>query len=264
MENNEFGLKELYELTLKTTYPIEMAGRVFEAGEVVARFDKIQIANFKEIVGRASARGGFDNRHHIIWEDTKEIQLAFTQGIFSATQFALLNNAQLIEIQDDEGILIPAHFIGESDNNGRITLGKNQVSDVFVYDAKTYQRINPLSIVPDKGTITISQKYQEVIVDFNYKYHNQVTSCILGRKLVQGYLQLEGKSRVKDDITGKTRTAILRIPRLKLVSDLHMRLGREASPVAANFSAIGLPVGERGSKKVMELLFLSDDIDADM
>ena len=81
---NEFGLKELYDLTLKATYPIEMAGRKFEPGEVVARFDKIQIANFKEITSRVSANGGYDNRTHVIWEDPKEIQLNFTQGIFSA------------------------------------------------------------------------------------------------------------------------------------------------------------------------------------
>jgi len=41
MSNNEFGLKELTDLTLKATYPIEMAGRKFEPGEVIARFDKI-------------------------------------------------------------------------------------------------------------------------------------------------------------------------------------------------------------------------------
>jgi hypothetical protein len=49
-----------------------------------------------------------------------------------------------------------------------------------------------------------------------------------------------------------------------LVSDLTMRLGREATPVLANFNAIGLPAGERGNKQIMELLFLSDDIDADI
>jgi hypothetical protein len=70
---NEFGLKELYDLTLKATYPIEMAGRKFEPGEVIARFDKIQIANFKEITKRVSANGGYDNRAHVIWEDPKEI-----------------------------------------------------------------------------------------------------------------------------------------------------------------------------------------------
>jgi hypothetical protein len=39
--NNEFGLKELYSVVLKATYPIEIGGRIFEPGEVIARFDKI-------------------------------------------------------------------------------------------------------------------------------------------------------------------------------------------------------------------------------
>ena len=261
---NEFGLKELTDLTLKVTYPIEMAGRIFEPGEVIARFDKIQLANFKEVTSRVSANGGFDNRSHVIWEDPKEIQLSFTQGIFSARQFALLSNAHLIDKQDEEGIIISGHYSGESDEEGKILVGKAGISDVFVYDAKTYEKITPKSIDFKNGKIAIDFQYKDVEIDFNYRYYEKVTSCILGRKLIQGYLQLEGKSRVKDDITGKTRTVILRIPRLKLVSDLTMRLGREATPVLANFNAIGLPTGERGNKQIMELLFLSDDIDADM
>ena len=261
---NEFGLKELTDLTLKVTYPIEMAGRIFEPGEVIARFDKIQLANFKEVTSRAGANGGFDNRSHVIWEDPKEIQLSFTQGIFSARQFALLSNAHLVDIQGEEGVLIPCHYSGESDEEGKILVDKQDISDVFVYDAKTYEKIVPKSVDFKNGEIVIDFEYKDVEVDFNYRYYEKVTSCILGRKLIQGYLQLEGKSRVKDDITGKTRTAILRIPRLKLVSDLTMRLGREATPVLANFNAVGLPTGERGNKQIMELLFLSDDIDADM
>ena len=261
---NEFGLKELTDLTLKVTYPIEMAGRIFEPGEVIARFDKIQLANFKEITSRASANGGFDNRSHVIWEDPKEIQLSFTQGIFSSRQFALLSNAHLVDAPSEEGILISCHYSGESNEEGKILVNKQDISDVFVYDAKTYEKFVPESVYFKNGEILIDSEYRNVEVDFNYRYYNKVTSCVLGRKLIQGYLQLEGKSRVKDDITGKTRTAILRIPRLKLVSDLTMRLGREATPVLANFNAIGLPTGERGNKQIMELLFLSDDIDADM
>ena len=261
---NEFGLKELTDLTLKVTYPIEMAGRIFEPGEVIARFDKIQLANFKEVTSRASANGGFDNRSHVIWEDPKEIQLSFTQGIFSSRQFALLSNAHLVDVQGEDGVLISCHYSGESNEEGKILVDKQDISDVFVYDAKTYEKITPKSVDFKNGEIVIDSEYRNVEVDFNYRYYNKVTSCILGRKLIQGYLQLEGKSRVKDDITGKTRTAILRIPRLKLVSDLTMRLGREATPVLANFNAIGLPTGERGNKQIMELLVLSDDIDADM
>jgi hypothetical protein len=86
----------------------------------------------------------------------------------------------------------------------------------------------------------------------------------VGQNLIGGFLLLEGKTRVKDDITGKTRTAILRIPRLKLVSDLSMRLGREAGPLLANFAAVGYPGIVGKDKTVMEMLFLNDDIDAEM
>ena len=261
---NEFGLKELTDLTLKATYPIEMAGRIFEPGEVIARFDKIQIANFKEITSRVSANGGYDNRAHVIWEDPKEIQLNFTQGIFSSRQFALLSNARLISGAQNDSILVSEHYKGESNEEGEIYLDKTPLNKIFIYDANTFEKIQPISIDLEKGKIVIEQAFLDVEIDFDYYYQNGATSCVLGQKLIQGYLQLEGKSRVKDDITGKTRTAILRIPRLKLVSDLTMRLGREAAPVLASFSAVGLPTGERGSKKIMELLFLNDDIDADM
>jgi hypothetical protein len=76
--NSEFGLKELYDLTLKVTYPIEMEGRVFETGEVIARFDKIQLANFREISSRVNAAGGKYNKTLVAWENSKELQLNFT------------------------------------------------------------------------------------------------------------------------------------------------------------------------------------------
>jgi hypothetical protein len=51
---------------------------------------------------------------------------------------------------------------------------------------------------------------------------------------------------------------------VKLVSDLSLRLGRDAVPVLGEFSAVGLPSGGRGDKKIMELFFLEDDIDAEI
>ena len=262
--NNEFGLKELYDLTLKATYPIEMEGRKFEPGEVIARFDKIQIANFKEITSRISANGGKGNPALIIWEDPKEIQLNFTQGVFSKRQFALLSNANLTKSLPIDKILVPEHFCGESDDTGAIYLEKKNITNVFVYNAKTFEKIQPINVDLEKGVIVIEQKYCNIEIDFQYEYTNEVSVIAIGQKLIGGFLQLEGKTRVKDDITGKTRTAILRIPRLKLVSDLSMRLGREAGPLLANFSAVGVPTGTGKDKKVMEMLFLNDDIDADM
>lgn len=261
--NNEFGLKELYDLTLKATFPIEMDGHQFEAGEVIARFDKIQIANFRELTSRVSARGGKNNPALIIWEDPKELQLTFSQGVFSKRQFALLSNANLIKSEPAEKTLISGHHVGESDENGEVNLNKENVTNVFVYDAKTFDRIKPIKVDLEKGVVTLEQSYRDVEVDYQYEYADAISVMKVGQKLIGGFLYLEGKTRVKDDITGKTRTAILQIPRLKLVSDLSMRLGREAGPLLANFTAVGYP-GVGRDKTVMELLFLNDDIDAEM
>ena len=71
---NELNFKELYEVSLKSTLPIEVSGTKIEAGETIASFDRIQIANFQEIKSVASANGGWDNRAHIFWETTKEVK----------------------------------------------------------------------------------------------------------------------------------------------------------------------------------------------
>ena len=77
MDNNLLGSKELYEVSLKATYPIEINGVKFEEGETIARFDKIQLGSFNQIKNFISANGGFDNRARVIWETTKEIDLNF-------------------------------------------------------------------------------------------------------------------------------------------------------------------------------------------
>jgi hypothetical protein len=75
---NELSFKELYEVSLKATYPIEVGGRTIEVGETIVSFDKIQIANFQETRNIVSANGGFGNSAHVFWESTKEIKLNFT------------------------------------------------------------------------------------------------------------------------------------------------------------------------------------------
>jgi hypothetical protein len=37
----EFGLKELYQVVIRTTYPIEVGGKVLQEKEAIAEFDRI-------------------------------------------------------------------------------------------------------------------------------------------------------------------------------------------------------------------------------
>jgi hypothetical protein len=94
---NEIGFKELYQVSLKATYPMEVGGRQIEIGETVASFDKISIMNFQEIRTTTSANGGVGNSSLIYWESTKEVKISFSQGVFSKTQLSLMTNSKLIE-----------------------------------------------------------------------------------------------------------------------------------------------------------------------
>jgi hypothetical protein len=258
----QFSMKELYDVSLKSTYPMRIGNRDIEIGEKIAVFDKIQLANFNEIKRINSANGGFDNRSHVYWEETKEIQMNFTQGVFSKTQLSLMLNSKMISENGNENpILISKREILESNEKGELELAYKPLN-LFIYDAATNEKLSYSMI--SENIIKIQGLYQNIIADYQYEYKNKVEELVIGSQLTNGYLELEGKTRYKDDVTGHTYTGIIKIPRLKLMSNLSMRLGENASPVVGSFSAIAVPTGERGNKKVMELFFLSDDIDSDM
>ena len=259
---NELNFKELYEVSLKSTLPIEVSGTKIEAGETIASFDKIQIANFQEIKSIASANGGWDNRAHIFWETTKEVKISFSQGIFSKIQLALMTNAQLINNEGEQIIPINKREEFESDEHGKITIGRTLRQPVFVYDKATGKKITDWT--PTTDSILLNEAYKSVIVDYWYDYDNGCQTMTIGRQLTQGYLSLVGKMRVKDDITGKVKTGIIKIPKLRLMSDLSMRVGSDAIPQVGRLDAVAVPEGVRGQQKVMEIIFLNDDIDADM
>jgi hypothetical protein len=259
---NELNFKELYEVSLKSTLPIEVSGTKIEAGETIASFDRIQIANFQEIKSTASANGGWDNRAHIFWETTKEVKINFSQGIFSKIQLALMTNAQLINNEGEQIIPMNKREEFESDEYGKIVIGRTLREPVFVYDKATGKKITDWTRLGD--TIYLNEQYKSVVIDYWYDYDNGCQIMTVGRPLTQGYLSLTGKMRVKDDITGKVKTGIIKIPKLRLMSDLSMRVGSDTIPQVGRLDAVAVPEGVRGQSKIMEIIFLNDDIDADM
>ena len=173
-----------------------------------------------------------------------------------------MTNAKLI--QDDGASIVPVNCreLVESNDSGVATT-KHEISEpVFLYNKETGERIYDFTY--SGNTVNTSQSFTDMIVDYYYNYDNKYRILSFGQNLTNGYLSLEGKTRVKDDITGQVTTGIIKIPKLKLKSNLSMRLGQDAIPLVGRLDAVAVPTGERGRKKVMELIFLSDDIDSDM
>ena len=257
-----YGIKELYDVVIKATYNIENNGRVIEPGETILEFDNIQMAGLNDRKSYVAARGGFENREWVTWETMRSIPLTFTQGVFSHEQMSLIANARLgvispetqfIEIEGKESL--------ESDENGIITLSKTPLEKLFVYKKETGEK---LDYTLAGNEITIEEPYQDVLVRYRWLYDGGGKVLRMGQQLFKSYLRLEGKTRLKDDKSGQVYTGIIVIPKLKLMSDLSIRLGRDVNPTVASFRAEGLPTGARGNSVVCNLYTLNDDIDADI
>ena len=260
--NNDFGLKELYDVSLKLTYPIEVSGRKMEAGEIIAIFDNIQVANFSENKKFSSAKGGFDNRSWVWWEETKDLTFSISCGVFSKEHMTLMTNAKLLSSENEDFLEISCREFLETSEQGKCFTKFPISAPVFIYDNKTGERIKDFTL--NGNQLILSQAYQEIVIDYIYKYVDSYEKLSLGNQLTNGYLSLEGKTRVKDDITGRVKTGIIKIPKLKLLSNLSMRLGNDAIPQVGRLDAVAVPVGPKGSKRIMEIYFLNDDIDSDM
>ena len=260
----QFGMQELYFVQLKSTSIIEINGRQIQPGEVIAAFDKIQIANFKEIHREASAQGGYQNRKLVVWNRTEGVDLVFTQGVFSKTQFGLMNNARLLELKKEDWVVnIAQRDELETNSEGIIQLTHEPINNyIFIYNKETGEKLTGLERTgPD--TIQTPLVYKDVIVDYEYAYDNGANVSSIGEDIFEGYVTLEGRTRIKDDVTGETHTAIIYIPKLKITSDFNLTLGANAQPVVGRFTGIALATGDRKQSKALEMYYLEDDIDKD-
>ena len=261
MDENLGSFKTLEQVHLKVTQDIEVNGRTFQEGETIAYFDKIQVAGLNEMKQYVAARGGYGNRGLVYWEATKGLKLIFSQGVFSNLQFGLLNNARIISYDEGEPLLITKLEELESDENGNIITAEEANDQIFVYDKETGEKLTWWKV---GRNLKINDGYKDLIVKYRYNYTGGASVAKIGERFLRGFLELEGKTRVKDDTSGLITTGIIKIPKLKLMSGLSMKLGAQANPVVGTFEAEGVPVEMRHNSYVAEFYFLNNDIDSDM
>ena len=255
---NKFSFKEFEKVYIKATYNMEVGNREISAGETIAYFDKIQIARVEEEIKRVSANGGFDNRAHVFWTTTQDEIINFAQGVFSSTQLALMINSRLVEVEEDNAVKISCLEELETDDQGMIMLAHTPADNLWIYLKETGEKISDYTI--NENVISLGVPFIEVVVIYKYNYLNGAKNYLIGQRLINGFVELEGRTRIKDDTTGQVVTGILKIPRLRLMSNLSITLGAQAIPVVGNFSGVAVPVGSRGNSYVSEFYILDSDI----
>lgn len=255
-----FGMKTIEKACIKATNKIEINGKIFQPGEVIAYFDQVDFLVMQEDLVLKQASGGYNNRALIFWETKRDVLIQFSKGVFSKNQFAIVANSKIIYKQNNTQELIHYREELESDENGSFTLKYPAAGKMFVYDRQTGEKLN---FTGENENYSILNPYKDIIVDYEFSYWNGVTNVTIGNNLIDGFVSFEGKTKIKDDETGVTHTGIIRIPKMKLVSQLAIQLGDNNDPFIANFRGLACPTGVKGDNKIIEFLFLEDDLYSD-
>lgn len=261
MDFSLLGMKELYQVALKATFNMKIGNREVKAGEPITTFEKIQLGEIQEIKQRVSATGGYGNQAWVTWSSTKEVRFNFTQGVFSAVDLALLGNSYVEE--DLEPTFVP--MVEDLHVNELLEIETKYPAikeGTYIYEDLSGKRIESFTVDDKVIKLEGVKPFENVKALYNFEYHG-AKNIIIGRSLLKGFLELSGKTRLKNDETGQEVTGIIKIPRLTLESDLSITLGKNVPPVVASFETIGYPVGSKGNERVMELILLNDDIDSD-
>ena len=268
---------------------MQFGERRIEADEPVLYFENISLAMLAEQSKEVYARGGWLNQPKVIWQDRSEVRFQMSEGVVSQFGFGILLGAKAAvkgvekpifmhktegprELQEDH-LFYLEHWPVEANEK------KTFIFD-YAWDAvqkKVYgKRITGKSdgfggerpciqLYKDKELSELADTNKQYIVDYYYKYDKETISYTLQKERFNGLFSLEGKFYSKDENEGQNYTNILYMPKVRIVSDINLRLGERADPTVSAFDIIGLPETVGDDKDlIVEIQHLGEDLDADI
>ena len=298
-DNNYVGIKELYDINIRLNQPLELGGRKYDVNETILSFERADIAQIQEIKTYKGATGGFNNNILLDWETDRQATFGISHGVLSPSSWAILSNSklnkkekksvsfkeQLDVIEDDDYWFvllkyIPNHVDGTwglqgNPENEPMPMGRREWLPLkplppqkdkflFCYDMETGKRIMKFDVCGNK--IVFKGEHRKVMVDYTFDYSDGITELSIGNRLFNGFLNLTGKMTTKDYFSGEPKTAIIEIPRLKISSNIAMKLGAYYDdPVVSDFYFIGYPQEGRlpEDTKIMNITFLDKELTGD-
>lgn len=262
MDEKNFALTELYDISINAIVPVTIGERSFEAGESILFFDSLQLTSLFEIKDRRAARGGRYNIDYVVWERTTGAEFICEHGVVSERFLSILSNSKIATYAEDT-VTVPKREVLESDEDGVITLSQTPITNgFFIYDGE-YNKLASSAYSLTDDVISGLKAFTYYTISYNFIHTSTAKALMVGQRLFNGYYSVTAKMRLKDDTAGTPTTAIVEIPRVRIVSDLSMRLGSYVSSNVSTFRISGEPVGQRGMEYVCRIIFLDSDIDAE-
>ena len=283
MIDQYFGVKELYEVVLKAKVPMTFGSRRLEEGEPVLYFENVNISMLSEKRAPIMARGGWSNMPRVIWEDSSEVRFSLSEGVMSSISMGILLSSKMTEVQKNESILVQKRegpFELDSENGFYIQhvpyLEKGTKAFIYDYEHNVAQKkvygtleerhVGPfIKVYEDKEKTQLADPTKNYIIDYYYEYKDEALIYLIQKERFNGLFTLEGKFYSKDENNGLNYTNLIYMPKVRVVSDINLRLGERADPTTSVFNIIGLPESTDDSKNlIVKITRLNQDIDADI
>ena len=121
-----------------------------------------------------------------------------------------------------------------------------------------------IKIYEDKERQHPANPYAQYLVDYYYEYEDEALVYTIEKERFNGLFTLEGKFYSKDENKGINYTNVIYMPKVRVVSDINLRLGEKADPTISVFNIIGLPENTGNNKNglILEITRLNSNIDA--
>lgn len=273
---------------------MQFGNRYIEADEPVLYFENVNMSMLSEKSSPIMARGGWGNMPKVIWEDRDIVQFQMSEGVMSSIGMSILLSANVTSAaQQDEPLLVNKRegpFSIDS-TNGKIYIEhwpvpvEQKKTFIFEYGRQTVQKkiygkriygeLDPfdptiekpcIQLYEDKELTIPADADKEYMIDYYYQYTTDALIYTVQKERFNGLFTLEGKFYSKDENDGMNYTNILRMPKVRVVSDINLRLGERADPTMSAFNIIGLPERAGVGKKslILEITRLDKDIDDDI
>ena len=300
MMEQYFGHKDLYEVVLRAKQPMQFGDRYIETDEPVLYFDNVNMSLLTEQNRPVFARGGWANMPRVIWDERSEVQFQLSDGVMSSVGMSILLSANVISekekqplyINMKEGPFKPQKEIDQDTKEIKYLYidVKHEPVDasikktfIFNYARNAIQKkvygkrepnivdgfenpVHRISLYEDKNCTEPVKISDEFLIDYYYKYEEEDGALIYSvqKERFNGLFTLEAKFYSKDENEGNNYTNILYMPKVRIVSNINLRLGERADPTVSTFNIIGLPetVGDQ-KNLIMEITRLGTELDAD-
>lgn len=273
---------------------MDFGARHIEAGEPVLYFDDINMALLSEQNKVIAARGGWLNMPRVTWTDRTEVMFQMSEGVMSSIEMSILLSANVTDESKEQPLYVHRRE-GPSELQELVIDGKaergfyvkdkpyiDQMHKAFIFEYRrdaiqrkifgkiierevNGKKLYFISVYQDRDLTIPGDLDRLYVIDYYYEYGDEALIYTMYKERFNGLFTLEGKFYSKDENDGFDYTNILYMPKVRIVSDINLRLGERADPAVSTFNILGLPetIGNK-ENVIVEITRLGQDIDGEI